>query len=174
MGAPADARGCPLDSDGDGVADYLDDCPATDEGARVDDHGCYIELTETITLDLNLEFDSNSATLRPDHYQLIDPVVQFLILYPTARAVIEGHTDSVGSAEYNQDLSERRADAVEAYLVVRGGIDPDRLDAIGFGESQPVANNATTSGRQRNRRVTAVISGTQRVEQPDQEENEQP
>ena len=164
-GVAVDERGCPLDGDGDGVPDYLDECPDSEAGARVDEKGCYIELEETVTIDLNLEFDTNSADLRPDHYAEIQRVVQFLREYPTADAVIEGHTDSDGSEQYNQRLSERRAEAVRVYLVEQGGVSADRLTSAGFGETRPKESNDTAAGKQANRRVSAVVSGTQTVRQ---------
>lgn len=164
-GVAVDERGCPLDSDGDGVPDYLDECPDSEPGARVDEKGCYIELEETVTIDLNLEFDTNSAELRSAHYAEIQRVVSFLREYPTANAVIEGHTDSDGSEPYNQALSERRAESVRAYLVAQGGVDAARLTSVGYGETRPKATNDTAAGKQANRRVSAVVSGTQTVRQ---------
>ena len=138
-GVTVDATGCALDSDGDGVADHQDQCPDTAAGARVDSRGCYIELEETVTIDLNLEFATNSAELRPEHRREIQKAVEFLRQYPTASAVIEGHTDSDGSAEYNQQLSERRAVAVLNYLVNEQSIASSRLSAVGYGEANPIA-----------------------------------
>lgn len=82
--------------------------------------------------------------------------VLFLNQYPARNVAIEGHTDDIGSEEYNQDLSQRRADSVRNYLV-RQGIGTQRLVATGMGEGQPVADNATVSGRQENRRVEVII-----------------
>ena len=164
-GVAVDADGCPLDSDGDGVPDYLDKCPGSEAGAKVDEHGCYIELEEAVTIDLNIEFDTNSSEIRPSEYGEIDSVVTFLRQYPTANAVIEGHTDSDGAANYNQALSERRARAVYDYLISEAGIPSARLNWAGFGETRPVASNDTVEGKQRNRRVSAVVSGTKKVRQ---------
>ncbi len=164
-GASVDARGCALDSDGDGVPDFRDECPDSEAGAKVDSKGCYIELEETVTIDLNLEFDTNSAEIRPTHFAEIQRVVDFLRQYPTANAVIEGHTDSSGSAGYNQKLSERRANSVRIYLEEKSGISADRLSSIGYGEERPIASNDTPEGMQKNRRVSAVIAGTQTVRQ---------
>jgi OOP family OmpA-OmpF porin len=164
-GVAVDARGCPLDSDGDGVADYKDECPDSEPGARVDEKGCYIELAETVTIDLNLEFDTDSVDLRAEHYSEIERVVQFLRQYPTATAVVEGHTDSDGSEAYNQALSERRAESVRVYLVEQAGVSADRLTSVGYGESRPVAGNDSPEGKQANRRVSAVVAGTQTVRQ---------
>ena len=164
-GVSVDSRGCPLDSDGDGVPDYLDECPDSEKGAKVDEKGCYVELDETVTIDLNLEFDTNSAELRTAHYSEIQRVVNFLIQYPTANAVIEGHTDSSGAESYNQALSERRAKSVMEDLISRGNVRASRLSSAGFGESRPIASNDTATGKQKNRRVSAVVSGTHTVRQ---------
>ncbi|MEM7216883.1 MAG: OmpA family protein [Pseudomonadota bacterium] len=164
-GVEVDSRGCALDGDGDGVPDYRDRCPDSERGARVDADGCYVELEQEVTIDMNLEFDTNSAALRTDHYREIQRVVDFLRQYPTANAVIEGHTDSSGAAAYNQSLSEKRASSVRDYLVNQAGVSADRLTARGFGETRPKASNDTAAGRQENRRVSAVVAGTQTVRQ---------
>ncbi|MBV1905874.1 MAG: OmpA family protein [Pseudomonadales bacterium] len=164
VGVAVDKRGCALDSDGDGVPDYRDDCPGSEAGAKVDDKGCYIELESTVTIDLHLEFDTNSAEIRSADEPEIQRVVVFLRQYPTANAVIEGHTDSSGSGAYNQALSERRAESVRIYLQ-QTGIAGHRLSAVGYGEDKPIASNDTLVGKQKNRRVSAVISGTHTVRQ---------
>ncbi len=163
-GVAVDSRGCALDSDGDGVPDYRDDCPDSEAGAKVDDKGCYVELEETVTIDLALEFDTDSSSIRAAHEADIQRVVDFLRLYPTSNVVIEGHTDSSGTTPYNQALSERRAESVRAYLQ-NTGVSADRLTAVGHGELKPVASNDTAEGMQKNRRVSAVISGTRTVRQ---------
>lgn len=162
-GAAVDKQGCALDSDRDGVPDYRDDCPDSAAGALVDGRGCYVELEETVTIDMNIEFDVDKAEVLPRHRAEIDRAVDFLRKYPTAKAVIEGHTDSSGSESYNQTLSERRAEAVYEYLVGTAGISADRLSWIGYGEDRPVADNGSAEGKQRNRRVSAVVTGTQTV-----------
>jgi len=164
-GVAVDSNGCALDSDGDGVPDYRDECPDTEAGAKVDDKGCYIELEEEVTIDMNIEFATDKAEIRPDHVAELNRAVRFLRQYPTTNAVIEGHTDSDGSNSYNQGLSERRAKAVYEYLIKEAGVNADRLTWAGFGESQPIASNDTAAGKQRNRRVTAVVSGTHKVRQ---------
>jgi len=81
-----------------------------------------------------------------------------LLAYPSLHVQIEGHTDSVGSDEYNQTLSENRANAVKDYFVQQG-ISADSIEARGFGKTQPIATNDTAEGRQQNRRVELVLSG---------------
>jgi outer membrane protein OmpA-like peptidoglycan-associated protein len=100
-------------------------------------------------------FDFNSATIRPDSKPVLDEVLDLLKSEPAWQLTIEGHTDAIGSDDRNQALSQQRADAVRAYLVA-GGVDASRLVAAGFGESKPVADNATELGRAQNRRVELV------------------
>lgn len=153
-GTAVDDRGCPLDSDGDGVLDAADACPGTPAGATVDARGC--EQPKVVSIDLYIEFDFDKATIRPSSHGHLDAVVQFLNRFKSAEAALEGHTDSRGDADYNMKLSQARAMAVRAYLVGKG-IDADRIAARGYGETRPAASNDTEAGRQKNRRVTAVI-----------------
>ena len=114
-----------------------------------------------ITLGGTVLFATNEATLLPIAQQRLDRVAQALLrLSQGRRLVIEGHTDDRGSADFNRRLSAARAEAVRAYLVARG-VPPDLLVAIGKGEDQPVATNATPEGRANNRRVEIVISPPQ-------------
>ena len=106
---------------------------------------------------LHGEFDIDRALIRPEYREEIAHVGDFMKKYPTTTAVIEGHTDNVGSAEHNLDLSQRRAEAVVDYLVENFGIDRSRLSAKGYGLTRPVADNATDEGRQKNRRIEAII-----------------
>ena len=154
-GVEVDATGCALDSDGDGVPNYKDECPNTRANLVVDDKGCPVGEAR---MDLNVEFKTNKAEIMPRHTDELDRAGEFLQKYPNARMRIEGHTDNVGAADYNQQLSERRAASVKAYLVEEFNIDPDRLQAKGFGESRPIATNETAAGRQKNRRVIGVFS----------------
>jgi outer membrane protein OmpA-like peptidoglycan-associated protein len=103
-------------------------------------------------------FDSGQATLRPAAREKLAKVSGIVLAYPGLKLQVEGHTDSVGSDAYNQKLSEKRADSVRAYLV-KQGLSPDTITAMGFGKADPVADNKTASGRQQNRRVEMVVSG---------------
>src|ERR671932_1759894 len=103
-------------------------------------------------------FDLNKATLKPGAEQNIRRIAAVLQQYPNHQISVEGHTDSLGSEAYNQRLSEERAAAVRAALVA-GGVDAGRITSRGFGETQPVADNGTPAGRQRNRRVEVVVLG---------------
>jgi OmpA-OmpF porin, OOP family len=97
-------------------------------------------------------FDFNKATLKPEGKKILDGAVKTMKDNPTMKVTIEGHTDSVGSDSYNQKLSERRAESAKDYLV-SGGISAGRISTVGYGETKPVASNATEEGRAENRRV---------------------
>ncbi|MFC0446251.1 OmpA family protein [Pseudidiomarina halophila] len=113
---------------------------------------------DTIRLQLpsNITFGTDSAVIASNFDPVLNDVARVLQKYEKTTMVIEGHTDSTGSAEYNQRLSENRALAVRNHLN-RNGVDARRLTAMGFGESQPIATNETESGRQLNRRVELRI-----------------
>ena len=103
-------------------------------------------------------FDYDRATLKPGAREKLARVAGVLMAYPGLEIEVEGHTDSMGTDEYNQGLSERRATSVREYLVNQG-IPRETIEAMGFGESRPVVGNETAAGRQRNRRVELVVSG---------------
>lgn len=107
----------------------------------------------------NIYFDFNKATIKPESYPALDEMARILKENPNIKVEIQGHTDSIGSEEYNLRLSQARAEAVVHYLVTIHGIDPKRLIARGYGESRPVADNASEAGRALNRRVEFVILG---------------
>ncbi len=103
-------------------------------------------------------FDTGKSELKSGGMRKIDQLAQFLTEHPQRRVEIDGFTDSVGSDAYNEELSQRRADAVKAALVSRN-IDPGRISTEGFGKAYPVASNNDSGGRQLNRRVEVVIGG---------------
>lgn len=156
---PAENGGCPdTDRDGDGIADRLDACP--DEPGVKDEKGCpkkyklVVVKRDKIEIKKQIKFGVGSAQLIGKESQaILDDVAQALRDAPFIKKVrIEGHTDSQGSDEVNLRLSQQRADAVMAQLIKRG-IDPGRLEAVGFGEANPIASNATAKGRAENRRT---------------------
>jgi outer membrane protein OmpA-like peptidoglycan-associated protein len=109
-----------------------------------------------VTMPQDILFATGSATLRPDLRRDLATLAQSLLRYPDTTIFVTGHTDNVGSAAFNQALSERRADAVFQELVANG-VPARRIVARGAGLTQPVASNATPEGRARNRRVEIVI-----------------
>ncbi len=146
---PGEVQDCSTrDSDADGVNDCNDQCPDSPKGARVNTTGCWV-LTHVL-------FDTDKATIKSVSYPELDDVVKVFQENPGLRVEVDGHTDSQGSDAHNLDLSQRRAAAVRQYLVSHG-IAPDRLEAQGFGESQPIADNNTASGRALNRRVELKV-----------------
>jgi OOP family OmpA-OmpF porin len=106
---------------------------------------------------LNIEFDIDKADIRPQYHDEVAKVGDFMKKHPTTTAVIEGYADEVGSDDYNRQLSQRRAESVVKSLVKHFGIDPSRLSAKGYGAARPIAENATDAGRQKNRRINAII-----------------
>ena len=103
-------------------------------------------------------FDFNKYTLKPEARERLAKISGIVLAYPDLKLEIEGHTDSIGSEEYNQTLSEKRAETVRGYLV-SSGVVPDHVTATGLGKSNPVADNSTAAGRKLNRRVEMVVSG---------------
>lgn len=112
---------------------------------------------EIIMISLNVEFDIDKYDIRDGYNQDIKRVADFMTQYPEAVAVIEGHTDNTGDFDYNQKLSEKRAESIRQYLIEKFGIESARLRAAGYGETNPIAANDTEDGRQKNRRVEAFI-----------------
>jgi len=103
-------------------------------------------------------FDFNKYTLKPEAREKLAKISGIVLAYPDLKLDVEGHTDSIGSDDYNQKLSEERASTVRGYLVSQG-LKPDNISSVGLGKANPVADNATAQGRQRNRRVEMVVSG---------------
>ena len=144
-GVAVDKNGCPPDSDRDGVADYLDKCPGTLAGVAVDKNGCppakkaavAVEPEVVVLAFEDIHFDFDQSTLKPEAKTILKRNIALLKENPKAQIRIAGYTSAAGTDEYNQKLSERRADAVRTYLVEEGVIGPDRLTMIGYGESRP-------------------------------------
>ncbi|WP_395066968.1 OmpA family protein [Flavobacterium sp.] len=181
FGTKVDAKGCPLDSDNDGVTDDLDRCPTVagivslkgcpdsdgDGVADIEDRcpntkgsiankGCP-EITKQDAVRITyigskIFFENNSDKLKVASLSQLDELSKILNRYEGANLVIEGHTDSNGSDDFNMILSQKRTNSVKAYLVEKG-ISESRLTGIGLGETKPVASNKTTLGRAKNRRV---------------------
>lgn len=159
------------DEDKDGVSDYFDKCPGTSAGTQVDGGGCSITVTvnnptKTIVITeedrrivseaiKNLEFDFGKATIRSSSLPSLKRVAD-LLTTKNFSLKLAGHTDNVGSDAANLKLSKNRAESVKAYLVSQGA-NPSRIEATGYGESQPIETNTTDEGRQKNRRVEFTL-----------------
>ena len=141
------------DLDGDGVLNERDKCPNTRPGAVVDLDGCEVEAVIELG---GVHFDFDKATLKPSALKILDEAAYLLNKHEKVVVEVAGHTDSKGSEEYNQSLSERRATAVKDYLNSKG-VKASRLSSRGYGELQPVASNDTEAGRAENRRVELIV-----------------
>ncbi len=104
----------------------------------------------------NITFDTNRADVKPQFRPVLDQLAHSIAQYPGTVVRVEGHTDSTGAASYNQTLSENRAESVRSYLIQRG-VEANRIDAVGYGFSRPIADNSTAAGRAQNRRVEVLI-----------------
>jgi outer membrane protein OmpA-like peptidoglycan-associated protein len=154
-----DAKGCELDSDGDGVADYKDECPLV-PGIK-ENKGCP-ELKREVRQLLQkamqgIEFESGKATIKKKSYPLLDQIANIFIENSNYIIEVQGHTDNTGNPELNKTLSDKRAHAVMDYMLKKG-VEAHRLSAVGYGQDQPIADNKTKAGRQKNRRVEFKIS----------------
>tara|TARA_Y100001934_G_scaffold139078_1_gene167818 strand:+ start:519 stop:1712 length:1194 start_codon:yes stop_codon:yes gene_type:complete len=153
---PVSNGGCPqMDRDGDGITDDIDQCPDVPGNPP---RGCpervLVKVTDThIEIKDHINFQTNKAVIKGDvSFQILEQVAAVLKSNGRLKIVVEGHTDSVGAADYNLRLSDDRAQAVRAFLVKKG-IEETRLEAIGYGESRPIASNKSKMGRAENRRV---------------------
>ncbi len=156
LGVPVDTVGCPTDTDKDGVFDYKDQCPNTIPGVAVDTVGCPLEKKHDLELlKKGINFEFNSSKLTQNSYPTLDDIVALMNEFPEANLEVQGHTDIVGTEDYNQRLSEDRAHSVTTYLISKG-IAKDRLRAVGFGTRRPLADNETDEGRAKNRRVELI------------------
>jgi len=150
-GMEVNSIGCPVDDDLDGVVNMKDICPATPTGVTVNTSGC--PAVEALSLE-GVKFEYKSSRLTSDAEGILDGVV-VVLRNSSSKFVIEGHTDSVASVSYNKKLSQSRADSVKSYLESKG-ILSNRMEAVGYGESRPVASNDSEVGRAANRRVALV------------------
>ncbi|MFP4242157.1 MAG: OmpA family protein [Chitinispirillaceae bacterium] len=158
-----DEDGCPdIDNDKDGILDVNDSCPDDPElfNGFEDEDGC----PDTVKQEVNMPekqllhgilFRSGTAEMTFDSYQAIDPLVRTLKHHPEVEVEIRAHTEGVGDASKNLQLSQDRAEAVRRYILSKG-VSPDRVKAVGKGASEPVADNKTAAGRAQNRRVEVI------------------
>ena len=159
-GDEVDLRGCSIikscegDCDQDGVINAIDQCPGTLPGLEVDPVGCVVKQQSLVLEGVQFEFDQ--AWLKPESAPILDRVAETMRGQPGMVVLIAGHTDSMGSDEYNINLSKGRAASVRRYLIEQG-IDENRLRSQGFGERLPIASNDTDAGRALNRRVVFEV-----------------
>ena len=153
----APVAAAPVDSDGDGVTDDMDQCPNTPAGTRVDSTGCALPVTKIASIKLKVNFGFDSTVVGEQYFSDVNELAAFLKRFDDLHVNVEGHTDSVGPEDYNQQLSQSRAQAVVDLLVNEHGVSSNRLEATGFGESAPVASNDSKEGRAENRRVMATL-----------------
>jgi OOP family OmpA-OmpF porin len=156
-GLKVDEHGCLIDADGDGVIGAADLCPDSPYGEPVDETGCRPRLAVAQEFTLLLLFEPSSAKIVGDPHGALAEVAALITQYPETTVVIEGHTDDRGPAKANMKMSKARADAVAKVLIDDMGIDAARVTTKGFGKTRPIATNATKEGRERNRRVVAVV-----------------
>ena len=151
-GCPVDASGCPIDSDGDGVIDCEDNCPQ--EAGPASNKGC----PDWVTLDLsNILFDFDKSDLRPEAKAELDKLAATLDASKEYEIIVGGHTDNIGTEKYNMGLSERRAQSVVKYLLMKG-VNNAYVGSHNYGETKPVAPNDTKANRQLNRRVEFEVA----------------
>lgn len=163
---PAELDGCP-DVDLDLIPDREDRCPR--EPGPAENDGCPVSVdepvveieSERLSLKDSIQFDSGRDTIKRQSFKILDQIAKLILDHPELKRIrVEGHTDNIGSASYNKDLSERRATSVVRYLAEKG-VARGRLVAAGFGFEKPVASNATALGRAKNRRVEFRIVSDQ-------------
>jgi outer membrane protein OmpA-like peptidoglycan-associated protein len=155
-----DEDGCPdADNDGDGLTDVTDACP--DEAGPESEKGCprqYKDVVVTgakVVIKQQVHFESGKSKIRSTSFGLLDTVAQVLRDFPNIRVEVQGHTDDRGNDKYNMKLSQSRSEAVREYLIGQG-IEPHRMTARGYGETEPIESNKKASGRAANRRVEFV------------------
>lgn len=154
-GATVDSVGC-HDSDKDGVSELNDKCPNTLQGVKVDAAGCPLKKKQDLNqLKKGINFEFGSANLTAASFGTLNDIVALMKEFKNANLEVQGHTDIVGTEEFNQKLSEDRAHAVTDYLESKG-IDSKRLRAKGFGTKMPIADNESDEGRAKNRRVELI------------------
>ena len=144
-----------LDSDNDGISDKKDKCPDSEAGATVNAYGCAEK--EKASVHLNVQFASGKSTINSGYDADLKDLATFMAEHTATKIEIQGHTDSSGAKALNKTLSQKRADAVKAYLVNVLKVDASRVKAVGYGDEMPVSDNSTLEGKTKNRRVIAVI-----------------
>ncbi|RDV25615.1 OmpA family protein [Alteromonas aestuariivivens] len=166
-GTPVDSRGCALpDADGDGVVDVQDMCPDTPMGHVVDERGCTVFDEEEVSITVRVLFDNESSVVKhPDDPEIAE-FAGFMKSYPDTTAVIEGHTSSPGTEEYNMWLSKKRAAAFKDVLVNMYGLEASRIETVGYGETQLLDTSSTSEAHRVNRRIEVTV--TEKLKVPEE------
>ena len=156
---PKETNGCP-DKDGDGIADNVDKCP--DQAGTAEEQGCLPAAVQKFAGSIKgITFDAGKATIKKSSNKTLDEAAQVLSQFKSLRVEVQGHTDDQGPDDTNMTLSQARADSVKEYLVTKG-VEADRVDAKGYGETVPVGDNKKGAGRAQNRRIEFKILGSSR------------
>ena len=151
------------DIDQDGILDSADQCPNTPKENKVDANGCTIFEENEVSIKLLINFDNNQSVVKAENFDEISKAANFLKKYSHTSLTIEGHSSSQGSAAYNKNLSQKRADAIVKVLVDEFDIDASRLTAKGYGEERLIDTANTSTAHKINRRVEAVVSATEKA-----------
>lgn len=149
------------DSDSDGIADDVDQCANTPSGVKVNSLGCPMD--QAVEMKIDIQFDNGKSAVKPQYNDELKKMADLLNHHQDLGAEIQGHTDNMGKEATNLKLSDARAKAVKAYLSDKLGVKWDHLTGKGYGSSKPIADNATAEGREKNRRVVAVIRSLESV-----------
>ena len=152
-----------IDSDKDGVVDGKDQCASTPMNDKVDEVGCTIFEKERLSYRLLVNFDNNKAVVKSEYYTELAKVSAFLKQYPHVNITVDGYTSAIGKASYNQELSQKRADAITSLLTSKYGIAATRLTAIGHGETNLLDKSNTAAASKMNRRIEINIEETRKV-----------
>ena len=146
------------DNDNDGVINARDICPGTPRGAQIDNDGCAEYVEQSDKKDLKILFANNSSEISPTFKSEIRTMAEFLAEYPETSIQLQGFASQQGNAEYNIRLSELRASAVRVALI-NYGVNPDKIETIGFGDTLLTAKGDSAVSHALNRRVVATVVG---------------
>ena len=155
-GAYVDSTGCPIDSDEDGIPDGLDDCPGTLPGVDVDQNGCIDLEVLSRPMIFHIDYEPGSIDIDQATTERFARLARMLEIAPAIRLEVAGYTDNVGTANANREVSKKRADVIRDFLI-RMGVEAARIASVGKGEVDFIASNDTAEGRKRNRRVVITF-----------------
>ena len=151
------------DQDNDGVIDARDKCDDKLDDILVDNNGCPEQLSKVTTKNLSIQFDTSSTKIKPEYLKELETLASLHQKSPNHKILIEGHTDSTGSHSENTTLSKARADAVALALIEQYSVSKESILTAGFGPDDPIADNDTANGREKNRRIVAHVVFEDRI-----------